>query len=641
MQNSFYAPFEMFTATASLISKSVQAAPELTRAAFAQTRAAQYYWSGIYRYVTAFMKPTANALNAFVIAERTKIAEKSPAENLEDYLQLFDFNVQLAGEAITSSLKAMNGFFYATLGKTFSAWLNTIAGEDGIGEFSSRLEEVLKVTVNEYPKAVEEIKTEFGLHLDNGGYVKVAETERFELYQALPTEKGVTPGNKPILIIPPYVLGANILAFLPEEQRSYVHCYANKGVPTYIRLVKDIYETPAVQTMTGEDDASDIRFFCGELMARHDMPVTLNGFCQGGYLCLVGLLSGELDGIVDALITCVSPVDGSRSKSFTHFLESIPPRFRGIEYSQKVLPDGNTVIDGAVLSWVQRLRKLETESPIVAFHRDISMFESQPARQPKIGKTAAAINYWLTYEQYDLPVNIAQMSFASYSIPIDDEGILPSTLFGRKLNLKRLAERKTPWLICIAAGDDLVDKEASLAALNYIDAEVCTFPKGHASIATSWSIPTSACALHILFPALTTVPDGSGKMSRGPVRFHMDLETAIQAARKSDESVHSEEPAPAIELEMAYAGDEAFQAIEAQERVEAPAQTLVTSAGDGNSSEEQAEQKHNALPTGVKEETEGTTLPSPTPTARKGAGKTRSAKTAPKGRSSRKVKTEE
>jgi len=571
MQNYFYTPFEMFSAGASFIARSMQLAPKMSRAAFAQTRAAQYYWVGIFKYVTAFMKPSVNTLNALLATEKEKLAVKSPAENLEDYRQLFDLNVQLARVATTNSLKAMNGFFYAVLSKAFLAWMNTFEDEDCLSDFSSRLEEILKVTVCEYPKAVEEIKPEFGLKLDSSGYEKTAETERFDLYRVLPTQKGVTPANKPILIVPPYVLGANILAFLPGEQRSYVHCYANQGVPTYIRLVKDIYTTPAVQTMTGEDDARDIRFFCGELKARHNMPVSLNGFCQGGYLCLAALLSGELDGLVDALITCVTPVDGSRSKSFVRFLNSIPIRFREIRYSQKLLPNGNTVIDGAVLSWVQKLRKLETESPIVSFHRDIAMFDSQATPLPKISKTAAAINYWLTHDQYDLPVRIAEMSFASYSIPIDEEGALPITLFGRKLVLKRMEEKKVPWLVCIADGDDLVDKEASLTALNYIDAEVCVFPKGHASIATSWSIPTSACALHILFPKDMPPPVESCRMSRGPVRFHMDLEAAIAGAQNGSRQDRQEIVGPARVAAAGLVRDEAFKTDEdKREKIEAP-----------------------------------------------------------------------
>jgi hypothetical protein len=85
--------------------------------------------------------------------------------------------------------------------------------------------------------------------------------------------------GKPILILPPYVLGANILAFLPGEYKSYVHCFANQGIPTYIRIVKDIDTTPAVQVMTGEDDCRDTRLFCEQVKARHGKPVTLSRYC--------------------------------------------------------------------------------------------------------------------------------------------------------------------------------------------------------------------------------------------------------------------------------------------------------------------------------------------------------------------------
>ncbi len=43
---------------------------------------------------------------------------------------------------------------------------------------------------NAYPRAIRKIGLEYGLHFDNGGYIKAGETERFELYQVLPTEKG-------------------------------------------------------------------------------------------------------------------------------------------------------------------------------------------------------------------------------------------------------------------------------------------------------------------------------------------------------------------------------------------------------------------------------------------------------------------
>jgi hypothetical protein len=47
---------------------------------------------------------------------------------------------------------------------------------------------------------------------------------------------------------------------------------------------------------------------------------------------------------------------------------------------------------------------------------------------------------------------------------------------------------------------------------------VTPFPKGHVAIATSWSNPTSACALHTRF---------GDKNYRGPVRYQLDLDKEI------------------------------------------------------------------------------------------------------------------
>jgi hypothetical protein len=121
-------------------------------------------------------------------------------------------------------------------------------------------------------------------------------------------------------------------------------------------------------------------------------------------------------------------------------------------------------------------------------------------------------------ERTDLPMEITRMSFASFNTPITSDGTLPVQLFGKKLNLKRLAEKKVPWLICYGTHDDLVEQETALAPLDYIDVEVTPFPKGHVAIATSWSSPKSACALHTRF--------GEGN-HRGPVRFHMDLDEEL------------------------------------------------------------------------------------------------------------------
>lgn len=109
------------------------------------------------------------------------------------------------------------------------------------------------------------------------------------------------------------------------------------------------------------------------------------------------------------------------------------------------------------------------------------------------------------------------MSYQSYTIPITQDGTLPVKLFGRSLNFNRIKEQGIPWLICIAEKDDLVEKEVTLAPLDWVEAEVTAFPKGHVAIATSWSLPTSECSLDKCFLD-----------RRGPVRYQLELEKAIE-----------------------------------------------------------------------------------------------------------------
>ncbi|NJL58943.1 MAG: hypothetical protein HC887_04135 [Desulfobacteraceae bacterium] len=250
------------------------------------------------------------------------------------------------------------------------------------------------------------------------------------------------------------------------------------GIPTYIRISKDIMTTPALQTMTGEDDALDTKYFCEIVKSKHGKPVTLNGYCQGGFNAVCNVLSGELDGLADALLTCVAPMDGTRSKGLADFLNALPKRFNNLAYGTKTLSNGNKVADGKLMGWVYKLRSIENESPVVAFFRDMKMLEPKKAGEPfKINKTALALNYWLGYERTDLPMAITKMSFASFNTPVSEDGTLPVTLFGKKLNFKRISEKKIPWLICYGEQDDLVEKSCALAPTDYIDAEVSAFPK--------------------------------------------------------------------------------------------------------------------------------------------------------------------
>ncbi len=518
MPDKFGSPGDFFTSIIDFQTKASKHALKMFSASIEQSRAYQFYLTGVAKYTTDFSRPFWTALDSAIGRNQ----ENEPEQLIQGFLQFIKFNSELAERGISGSLKAMNDYHQQKTEEAFSAWVNTIFEREGedIMDFSAKLSKLMEAMVYVYPQAIQDIQSEFGFHFDDGGYTCIAETERFFLYQVLPTEEHVSvrEQGKPTVIVPPYVLGANILAFLPQEKKSYVHAFANQGIPTYVRIMKDIDTTPAVQVMAGEDDANDTRYFCELVAAKHGKPVTLNGYCQGGFITLVDLLSGELDECVDAMITCVAPIDGTRSKALGEFLKAIPDHLMGLQYAAKFLPNGNQVVDGKVMSWVYKLKSIESEAPLVTFYRDLMLLEKhlQGQEEIKISKTPAALNYWLMYDQGDLPLKITQMSYDSYTKPITEDGTLPVTLFGRKLNFHRLQEKGIKWLICYAEKDNLIEKDAVLAPSQYIDVEITMFPKGHAAIATSWSRPTSACALHTCF----------GEKSRGPVRFQLDLEEA-------------------------------------------------------------------------------------------------------------------
>ena len=498
---------------------STEVQAKLMAASLEQAKAAQTYWVGMLRYFQDFMAPSAMALASMSTQEQERLGQVSSWENLNDFLALCQFNLLVAEAGLKNGLQAVTDYHLQQVERAFSTWLNTILqrqGED-IADFMADRARLMDLLVYGYPQAIREIESEYGFHFDDGGYVKAAETERFFLYQVLPRDKSVQvrPEGKPVLLLPPFVLGANIMAFLPDEHKSFVHCFANQGIPTYIRIVKDITSTPAVQLMTGEEDCLDTKFFCEEIKKRHDMPLTLGGYCQGGFTAAINLLSGELDGLVDALITCVAPMDGTRSSGLVEFLSLLPERFRDLGYAVKTLENGNELVDGKLMSWVYKLKSMDKENPVTAFYRDLKLLE----RGKKISKTAAAINYWLLYDVTDLPVEVTRLSFASYNIPVTKDGTLPVKLFDRELNFTRIKEKQIPWLICCAEADDLVEKEAAMAPLDWVEAEVSLFPKGHAAMATSWSLPTSECALHCCF----------GDNCRGPVKFQLDLEESQKA----------------------------------------------------------------------------------------------------------------
>ena len=117
-------------------------------------------------------------------------------------------------------------------------------------------------------------------------------------------------------------------------------------------------------------------YFCRIVRDRHNKPVTLNGFCQGGlhvrgrYLVRGARRSGGRAHNVR------SSMDGTRSKGLVEYLEHITPRFRDLRYATKSLPNGNEVIDGRVMSWVYKLKSIEREAPVFTYYRDLALFET-------------------------------------------------------------------------------------------------------------------------------------------------------------------------------------------------------------------------------------------------------------------------
>ncbi len=479
------------------------------------------FWAGLAKYMHDFANPMLKASNIFSRVQSN--SENGNRVGLPEALQLISWNIMLAHNALMASGKQSSKVILENSEKFTKSLMNTVGlgrGED-VEDFLREQNRVLNDLVLEFPEMVKSVDEDFGFQFDTDGYELVDQTDRMFLYRVLPNQHGVETqwDMKPILIGHPYVLGPNILAFLPGEQKSFVHAFANKGIPTYARIIKDINENSAVQTMSGEDDVLDTRRFSELLVSRHEKPLTLAGVCQGGFILMAGLLSGELDGLVDAMITCASPIDGTRSKGLRSYIESISPKFRNLEYSIKTLANGNNVVDGDIMSWVYKLKSIEKESPVFSFFRDFENFTKLVDRgKDSPGKTAAAINHWLVYDRTDLPISITNLSRLSYSVPISGDGELPIRLFGRRLNLKRLEERKIKLLICYGLDDELVEPPSALAPLEFVEAEKTGFPKGHAAIFTSWSDPESEYGLHKVY--------SNGE--RGPVKFQLDLDKEIR-----------------------------------------------------------------------------------------------------------------
>lgn len=425
---------------------------------------------------------------------------------------LMQYNGQLLNRAWLGNQEQLTSYLFDEGEKGWRAWFNSMLGLPGetIEQFANRQADVMEAVSN-FNEQIEKVRDEFGFQFRTSDYKLVEETDCFLMYQVLPLRQGtkVREDLKPVLLVPPYMLGVHILAFLPYENKSYAHAFANAGIPTYVRVVKDIWENEKVQTMTTEDDCLQTRELCSRLVEKHGQKVTLNGTCQGGYISLMNILSGTLTDVCDCLISNVTPVDGTYSPA----INSMPRMQHDFVLSR--LPNGNYVANGYLLSLGMRLAAIDRETPLVQVLNQARLQESTDLHP---GKTVAALFRWLRKERVHLPVAIAEMSSATFEQPLAADGTLPVRLFDKPLHIGDLAGLKVHWYQNYAVKDDLVTPPCAMAGNRFLEGsgllESVPFPGGHVGILTS---PYAKQA-----PVNGRFAAPNGTMCRGPVLFQLE-----------------------------------------------------------------------------------------------------------------------
>ena len=489
------------------------------------------------RYLMAMLRATnreVSELNeSLLVAAHIALdaAKENPLSLMETF-EMVGHNVSMLQKGMVGAQDKMADFAFDQLEEGTRALINTITHAEGekLAGFMRREAEVMEAVAN-FNDQIEKIKDEFGFHFHSEIYKLVHETDSFLLYQVLPIKKDVKVRNdlKPVLLVPPYMLGVHILSFLPHDNKSYAHSFANEGIPTYVRVVKDILTNEKVQAMTPEGDCDQTVELCAKIKELNGgKKVTLNGTCQGGYISLMNILSGKLQGVCDALITNVTPIDGTYSEAIC----GMPNMHH--DFITTTLPNGGKVANGYLLSLGMRLVAIDRETPLVKVLDQASLHRAT-ALNP--GKTPAALFRWLLRERVHLPLEIAKMSSHTFREPIAEDGTLPVQLYGQPLNLKGLIELKVPWYQNYAIKDDLVTPSCATAGNKYLEGsnivESVAFFGGHVAILTS---PYGKKA-----PVNGEFVDAIGKPSRGPVKFQVDI-SALRARHSVTNCPHWLQP---------------------------------------------------------------------------------------------------
>lgn len=470
------------------------------------------------RYMTALTRSInrehTEFLDSYLIAAQIALqAARDNPMSLRDTLEIMLHRQALMQKGVLATQDKMTDFTLDQAQEALDALFNTVLDTEGekLAGYLRREAEVMEAVAN-FPEKIEKIKDDFGFHFNTSAYRLIHDTGSFLMYQVLPIKKGVTVRDdlKPVLLIPPYILGENILSFLPYEDKSYAHSFANEGIPTYVRVVKDIDENEIVQNMTPDDDCTQTRELCSVLKEKHGKKVTLNGTCQGGHTALMNLLSGTLTEVSDTLITNVAPIDGTHSDA----ISGMPKMHH--DFITTTLPNGHKVANGYALSLGMRFVAIDRETPLIKVMDQASLHR---ATELNPGNTVAALYRWLLKERVHLPLEIAKMSTKTFHEPISEDGVLPVTLYEKPLKVGDLKELGVKWYQDYALRDDLVTPDCATAANKFLEGtdviESVPFPGGHVSILTS---PYNKRA-----PVNGHFKAADGKEHRGPVKFQLDL----------------------------------------------------------------------------------------------------------------------
>jgi poly(3-hydroxyalkanoate) synthetase len=470
------------------------------------------------RYMTAltrsFNREQTEFLDSYLIAAQLALqAAKDNPMSLRDTLEIMQHKSALMGKGMRATQERVADFTFDQLKEANEALFNTIL--DGEGEklagYLKREAEVMEAVAN-FPEQIEKVKDDFGFHFKTSAYRLIHDTGSFLMYQVLPIKEGVEVRDdlKPMLLVPPYMLGEHILSFLPYEGKSYAHSFANEGIPTYIRVVKDIDENEIVQNMTPDDDCTQTRALCEVLKKKHGKKVTLNGTCQGGYICLMNTLSGKLTDVSDTIITNVAPIDGTHSDA----ISGMPHMHH--DFITHTLPNGGKVANGYMLSLGMRFVAIDRETPLIKVLDQASLHK---ATELKPGKTVAALYRWLLKERVHLPLEIAKMSTCTFHEPISDDGVLPVKLYDKPLKVGDLKDLGVKWYQDYALRDDLVTPDCATSANKFLEGtdviESVPFPGGHVAILTSPYNKRS--------PVNDYFKAKDGSTYRGPVKFQLEM----------------------------------------------------------------------------------------------------------------------